>query len=193
MSEATDPVTMNDRVFRYQVDGLNRIVSVDDAWLDFAHENQAPHLNEDSVIDRSLFDFVFDLDTVHIYRLLLERLRFSGEAITVPFRCDSPTCRRFMSLTMSLAQDGHVLFESRILREEPRDYVALLDPSVGRSKARFVKVCGWCKKVRIREERWVEVEAAVEHVEFFTRDECTRVTHGMCPPCFETVKRQLTN
>ena len=178
---------------RYKVDSLNRIVWVGDDWLRFANANEAPQLSQERVTNRPLFDFVSDLDTVHLYRLLLERLRETGEDIVVPFRCDSPTHRRFMELRMTAIENGGVLFESALVREEPRDYVALLDPLAERSAAHCVKLCGWCKKVRIPDQRWLEVEDAVGHVPFFTGDQCPRVTHGMCPNCFDTVKKRLTN
>ena len=182
-----------EEICRYQVDALNRIVWIDDGWLEFAQANEGGDLCEDRVIRRPLFDFVADLDTVHVYRLLLDRVRSSGDAIVVPFRCDSPGCRRDMVLRMVGTGDGHVAFESLLLRAEPRDYVALLDSTIKRKGAHFVKVCGWCKQVRIADDLWLEVEEAIARVPFFTRDEGLQITHGMCPACFAVVKAKIAS
>ncbi len=50
--------------------------------------------------------------------------------------------------------DHAVEFVCIILREEPRDEVALLNPATQRDD-RFIVMCGWCKKVRRRNGwRW---------------------------------------
>ncbi len=180
-------------ICRYGIDSLNRIAWVDEGWREFAQANEAAHLCDADIIRQSLFHFVTDLDTVHLYRLLLDRVRDKGEAIILPFRCDSPTCRRDMVLRMTGAGHGYVDFESVMLRAEPRDYVALLDSKAQPSGGHFVKVCGWCKKVRVAEELWLEVEEAVGHVPFFTRNESPRVTHGMCPACLASVRARLAS
>ncbi len=59
-------------VYRISADDI--IEDVNDAWARFAIENDAPALATE-VIGRSLWDYINGLDVVHIYRLLLARVR----------------------------------------------------------------------------------------------------------------------
>jgi len=59
-----------------------------------------------------------------------------------------------------------VEFESRIVRQELREHVRLMNPSVERGK-RFVSICGWCKKIALPNGQWVEVEEAVRVLNLF--------------------------
>ena len=63
-----------------------------------------------------------------------------------------------MQMVMQPLPDHAVEFVCTILREEPRDEVALLNPATQRDD-RFIVMCGWCKKVQTSE--WVEVEEAI--------------------------------
>jgi len=75
---------------------------------------------------------------------------------------------------------------SEILREEPRPPVSLLDNTVPRTEA-LLTMCGWCKRVRLESNRWVEVEKAVELLRLFDRKKLPAISHGICPGCSELV------
>ncbi len=48
----------------------------------------------------------------------------------------------------------------------------------------FVRVCAWCRKVRL-EEQWVPME------QFFDRKLNAKTSHGMCPDCAAKFKQDL--
>src|SRR5450631_2450126 len=83
----------------YQIDGHDDIISVNSAWKAFARSNGAPHLAE-QVVGRSLWEFVSDGTTRQVYRDLLVRVR-GGRTVTFSYRCDSPSLRRYMRMTMT--------------------------------------------------------------------------------------------
>lgn len=170
--------------FSYVIDSDNKIVSVNTDWLSFARENRAPNLAvSEDVIGRSLFDFVSDKETRHLYQMIIERVRNNGETVTIPFRCDSPSLRRFMELEISQQTNSWVQFVGRIIREESRTSVSLFDPEFPRS-SEFVVVCSWCKRVNVSGE-WLEVEHAVNQMEIFNQAKQPRITHGICSDCSE--------
>ena len=71
-------VTPDLRRYRYRVDATDRINWVDSWWLAFARENGASELTADSVIGRSLWDFVSGADTRRLFKAIHERVRSSG-------------------------------------------------------------------------------------------------------------------
>ncbi|MDZ7752473.1 MAG: hypothetical protein U5S82_12550 [Gammaproteobacteria bacterium] len=183
---------MNDEVrdrFTYAIDATDRIDSVSAEWLAFAARNDSPHLTERSVIGRSLFDFITEPTTAQIYRIAIQRVRDNEESITVPFRCDGPHCRRFMELHMSPRADGGVCFESRLLQEEPRPTVMLLDATLAHGSD-LLKMCSWCKRLMV-EGTWMEVEEAIARLRLFDSRRLPEVSHGICPQCREGLMDQV--
>jgi hypothetical protein len=48
----------------------------------------------------------------------------------------------------------------------------------------FLRICAWCKKINL-DDQWLPVD------EYFKEGFDTDTTHGMCPTCFENMKRKL--
>lgn len=183
---------MNDEVlerFTYAIDATDAIDAVSPEWLTFATRNDAPHLTERSVIGRSLFDFITDPTTAQIYRVAIQRVRDGGGAITVPFRCDGPHCRRFMELYISARADGGVRFESRLLRGEFRPTVMLLDATLEHG-GDLLKMCSWCKRLAV-EGTWMDVEKAITRLGLFDDHRVPELSHGICPQCRERLTNQV--
>ena len=178
-----------ERVYTYKVNADDRIDHVSSDWLQFAQENNAPHLNTEAVIGQPIFQFVSNEETRHLYEMILDRVRTRGNEVVVPFRCDSPSVRRFMELEVSPGPHGQVQFQGRILREERRQPMPLLDSSINRDDD-FLKVCSWCKRVQAEGE-WLEVELAVERLELFNRKRLPQISHGICDDCGINLRRRI--
>ncbi|HVP29335.1 MAG TPA: hypothetical protein VMW35_09270 [Myxococcota bacterium] len=170
----------------YLVDARDRIRSVGPGWVGFAKANSAPELTPEAVVGRSLWDFVAGLEVRHLYRILLEKVRSLRRRVAVPFRCDAPDLRRFVELVMLPSDGRDVEFRVRILRQEPRAFVRLLDASAPRSDE-LLRICSWCKRVLLPGEEPMEVEDAVARLDLFDRRELPGLTHTICPAC----ERQL--
>lgn len=172
----------------YRVDERDRLIFVNEAWQEFARENGVS-ITRENVLNHSLWDFVADETTRILYQDLLKRVRGEG-SVHFTFRCDSPWCRRFMQMAIRCPEDKHVEFETRCLHEEPREPLPLLDMQIPRSEE-FLRVCAWCKKVEL-EGTWVEVEAAIDTLKLFERENLPRLTHGVCPECYWQIRRLIT-
>jgi len=176
--------------FLYRVDAEDRIRFVSAEWLEFARENAAPDLVRDAVVGRSLWEFVAGGEAQHLYRLLFESARRGQGTIRIPFRCDSPTIRRFMELTIDPAPDETLDLCGSILREEPRPRVALLDPSSPRGDE-FVLICSWCKRIRVAPDVWDEAEQAIRTLGLFGATVLPGLSHGICDTCEATIDAEI--
>ncbi|KPJ88145.1 MAG: hypothetical protein AMJ53_17225 [Gammaproteobacteria bacterium SG8_11] len=175
----------------YYVDRNNNFINGNDEWDQFALANNAAHLIRASVHNQSLFDLISDPQCNHLYKLLIERTKHSGKTIIFQFRCDSPDMRRFMRMEMTHENgNGGVCFKSIVERQEPRGPVALLDPQSKRSTESLI-ICSWCKKVKIAEDQWMEVEQAVNHLKLFNTTYLPQLSNGMCPVCHESIWTRL--
>ncbi|MDX1656747.1 MAG: hypothetical protein R3310_16175 [Candidatus Competibacteraceae bacterium] len=188
MSRTASP-GQDQRLFVYCIDDEDQIAFVNQAWLEFARENAASSLVAEAVLGRRLWHFIADPQVVHLYRGMLERVRGQGGELQLPFRCDSPHWRRFMQLHIH-RQGQWVCFESRILRQEHRAPVALLEADKARERE-WLRICSWCKKVQVEGRGWMEVERAVAALKLFDSATLPQLTHGMCPLCYRHFIRQL--
>lgn len=171
----------DDRVFMYRIDAEDKIINVNEEWLSFASENGTQFTN-DLITKKTLWDFISDQETVHLYKIMLQKVRQKKKRLKVPFRCDSPSVRRFMVLEMFSPDGGSVDFSSHILKQEKRKSIKLLESNVERSN-KTVRMCSWCKKMKVSETTWVEVEEAVQTLNLFELEKFPILTHTICPEC----------
>lgn len=172
--------TAGDR-FTYRIDAEDRLTFVAAAWLEFAQHNEAPQLSSERVQGRSLFSYIADAETQHLYRIIIDKVRQTQSNVIVPFRCDSPGLRRYMVLHISPLPHHAVQFEGKLMREERREHVPLLDPASDRSGA-FVTACSWCKRIEA-DGTWLEVEEAVRGMRLFDSSSLPQISHGICGDC----------
>lgn len=168
-------------VFIHTVDQNDLIIDVNDNWLRFAQENEAPHLSRQAVIGRSLWTFIAGLETRHIYQLLMRRVRQNQRPIVFTYRGDSPALRRYIQMEIVPAADEALEFRNYLLREEYRDHVRLLDPTAERDHE-LLRICSWCNRIRC-DETWLSVEEAVNYLGLFGASQLPQITHGICPDC----------
>lgn len=176
------------RSTRYAIDARDRLVAVDEQWDAFARANGAPELERRHVLGRELWEFISDPNTVTLYKMLLARVRENDTAVILPLRCDAPDRRRYMRLVIAPLHRGSAQFDAVLEREEAREEVPLLDAKAPHSDA-HLGICGWCKRVRVGEDEWLEVEDAVVRMDLFRRPEVPQLYHCICPDCERTLNR----
>ena len=172
----------------YRVDATDRIVEVNDAWHAFAAANDGAGLVDP--IGESLWRHIGDQGSRDLYSLLLTAVRVSGRSVTYPYRCDSPTLRRQMEMSLSPGDDGALLFSSRVVSTEPLPHAVMFGQSLPYSIGR-VDVCGNCRQVRDK-EGWTDI------INLFNRGRITANRNSftpmyrICPDCRTSLRRQAT-
>lgn len=173
-----------------KIDKNDEIIYINNHWKSFARENDASDLISKSIMGQSIWKFVCDHETIFIYQTLITKARETGLLYRVPFRCDSPNCRRFMEIEIIPLEDGNVGLRSYVVKTEFRDHVRLLDSTVPRSD-NFIRMCSYCKKVFVSNSGWFEVEEAIRILDLFAVSELPKITHGICPECYERIEKEL--
>lgn len=174
----------------YELDDKLRITWVDDAWSEFARANGAPQLAFPSPLGTSILAGIADPTSSMLYEQLFRKVLESGTPVVLPFRCDSPTRRRFLNLVVRPRRpEGGLRIETILQRVEARAAVQLLDPGARRDNE-MLRMCGWCKCVDMSGS-WREVEDVVSELRLFERDALPAISHGICPECFSSVAGAL--
>ena len=170
----------------YRIDRNDHIVAVNADWERFAIENDAPDLATPP-FDRPLWAYFASEQVVHVWQRLVRRVRTEQRAVQVPFRCDAPDTRRWLTMTVQAATEDHVQFRSVLLREEPRAPVALLDLAADRDPSALpLRMCAWCSRCHDGTS-WVDIEDFVRTDRLLERDLLPPISHGICPDCIASM------
>jgi hypothetical protein len=146
--------------FVCQIRSDDTIVSINDEWRRFANENGVPALAQE-VFGTPLWKYITGSSVAHLYAQLLAKARETKVECSFPFRCDSPTVRRFMRMRIIPQAEKSLEFCSWIEREEPWPQpILLLDPCSRKDPGQLLRMCSWCKKIDV-EGAWLEIEDAV--------------------------------
>jgi hypothetical protein len=181
---------LDHRSFIWIINDADKLVFVNDAWLAFAGENTAPQLTASLVLDQPIWRFIQGQETSYLYKQIFRRVRAGKSPVKFPFRCDSPDCRRFMEMQLSLLPGNAIQFMAQILRQEWRQSLDFLDTSRDIPRE-FLKICSWCKKINIPGRGWEEITAAIVALDLFGRHPMPRMTHTICDACHSAIRLEL--
>lgn len=190
-------------MFIYHTDQDNIITSVNRAFVVFARDNWRSDFDPAHLLGKPLFSQISDITCRHIYLILLERIKKNRRAFTVAFRCDSPAMRRYMEMTITPDRGGVIEWSSKILKEQLRDPLAVLDATQERSK-NFLFMCSWCKKCKISEwitlksptlsiDEWIEPEDMMTILSGSGSPRFPEISHTVCPDCHQVLLEEIKN
>ena len=169
-------------IYISRIDKDDTITYVNKNWIAFARNNNAQNITLNSVIGQKIWDFICDLETSRLYEALFTRARDTDSIVKIPFRCDSPNCRRFMELQIIPLENRSLEMRSYAIDEEYRNPVDLLDPGTLRSDA-SLSMCSNCKKVLVHDSQWCEVEDVIVKLDLFSKPKLPQINYGMCSGC----------
>lgn len=167
----------------YTLDRDDRIVAVSNpGWDSFALDNDGPAACAAHVVGARLADAITG-DPVRMFMTaILMRVRASGMAETVPYRCDSDRVKRYYTMTLTPLPAGAVRVEHDLHHHEAGAVTVRIRPA---ATGRGVLRCSLC--CRIDEGAgWADPFDG-------GRDRDLRVIHTVCPDCKGgTVRRSRT-
>lgn len=166
----------------YRIDAADIIENVNDAWAQFAIDNDAPLLATE-VIGRSIWDYISGPQVRHIYASVFERVRKHHCHLSFPLRCDSPSLYRAMRLSVSPLSEGRIEFCSVLetIRAQPRT-LDILRPNLGASLTYVLKMCSWCKAMEVG-ARWKPIEQAIEEMRLLNQERLPTIMQALCNSC----------
>ena len=183
----------------YFVDLDGRIIAFGQTnWNEFAAENgAADSLKEKDVIGRKLSDFISGDEVQDTYGALTERLNADPDKkIIIPYRCDSPTERRDMRLSISAVRSRSrlvgYLYVSTMLSAQSRlplnvfDFQSMAAADQERQLLPMLAMCSYCQRLNCGDETQ---EGWIEAPEYYRRGgtDAVRISHGICQECLDRI------
>lgn len=172
------PFTPNQPV-EYRLDRDDRIIAVNDAFVDFAAENGAPNL-PGRVLGTSIWAHLRGSVVQELYRAIFEDVRESGKAARFEYRCDAEGTIRRMRMNIEFDGQGSLRMRSvtiEITTGQP-GVVPLLEQG---SATQLISGCSFCS--RVFGPPWMPVREAAEERSLLALGEL-KITHGVCPDCY---------
>lgn len=162
---------------------------MDDNWSIFAAQNDAQEISGDHILNTNLYDHIEGPDTKHIFKVLFAKIREDKMERVVHFRCDTPAFRRFMKMRIYSDADKGLVFQTSTIMVEPfKKPLPLLTRL--QNGGETILMCSACKKVKIHDDQWQEVEQALETLGLFNQAAPITVSHGFCDDCAEKYKSE---
>lgn len=173
----------------YWVDQHDIIRKVDDYWDNTLEDSTAKRVKSAEIIGKSLFNFICDDITRMFTRTMLESARLLMQPLCRPYRCDSPTEKRYMQMTVVLESDGLVKVAHELIKTEPI-FKPVSFKTAGSSPTVFQTGshirCSICNRVRLAgSDSWQEVDSLVEISSF---EGSMQVVYGVCSDCTASLK-----
>lgn len=170
-------------------------------WQNFLDNNPPQtaavrHHSHENVLDRPVTQFIAGEDVRSTFAELFGSvLGGARPVVRVDYRCDEPTQRRDMRLTVSpISTDGevrHLLYQSVMLSIQQRPAIPLFGAPVAHEKAEdILTLCAICARVAWPIGAPSGTREWIEPTEYYRRDgaEVTLISHGFCEDCFSQLK-----
>jgi hypothetical protein len=177
-------------VVEYAIDADDIVVTLGEGWSEFAADNEAPELVA-APTGRTLWSQIGDPQLRDLWRTAVDRVRANEVSVSVPFRCDGPSSRRWFEMNLSPLPDGGVHFRSTLTFEMARPRVPMLERSAPRDEAAAaVAVCSCCAE-GLHGETWVPVEELLSSLRLLEHAPAPSVSYGICPRCSTSLSTQF--
>lgn len=165
----------------YVIDQFDALLEFNTQWNVFALENNAIHILDEKVKGKPIWDFISGLETKTIYKMVLNRVRSQKKEVKFKYRCDSPNEIRHMMMEIQPCSNNNIKFNNILLEQINRSYLPLFDKQVPRNET-VITSCAWCMKIKAN-EHWLEIETALNELNYFNTDILPKITHGICESC----------
>lgn len=150
----------------YIIDSHYRIIDVHSQWDKFAADNEGnPNIYKKNILFKNIMDFIKGDAVKMWYESIISLSKTLNIHITRPYRCDSPDKKRFMEMEVIPLQDGNILINHYLIKEEAiKTSVSSFIFHRADEKNSLLR-CSVCNQF-LHINRWIELEEAVKHYDF---------------------------
>lgn len=164
----------------YKLDKDDIIVSVGDAWNDFAAENNSPSAFSSNVVGRNLWQFIAGVQTRSYLNAIFFACRMDTQPFSISYRCDAPDEKRLFRLSISPGEKGSLILNHSLVHTK----LSLADQNVPVFAEHYDNTrCSICCSFLIG-ENWIDTFAYPD-ARFFAK------SYGICPNCRAEVREAL--
>ena len=174
----------------YRIDGANRLVWFNEAWIEAARQHGGGDQMPARMLGSDLLEAMSDPTVRELHAAMIRHVR-AGKTVRYDYRCDTPDQRRLFGMEIRPRPDGEVEFATVLRQKVSRPPLRMLLAGLPRAAERYVRICSWCQRVAMPDGRWLDVELAVAESRLLAADPLPRITHGICEDCEARVMAAL--
>lgn len=181
----------------YVIDRDDVVVAVGGGWDHAARAGEAGELVALASRPR-LWDTMGDPQLQDLWRTVVSRVRSTGEALEVDFRCDAPDERRWFRMTVTPLADDGVHFRSTPAFTMERPAVVALGRHTDRDHGLGAfEVCSWCAEGAAHpgddpdNTEWLPIEELLARHRLLEHQPAPAVSYGICPRCVDQMSGLL--
>lgn len=172
-------------------------------WKEFLDNNppQDPAVrnrSKESVLDRPVTQFIAGhavrTTFVDLFNSVLTKMR---PVLQIDYRCDAPTLRRDMRLSVRPIKNGdevsHLLYQSTTLSVQQRPAIPLFGAAVADDGAEdLLTLCVICARVAWPIGAPTDTREWIEPPEYYRRggSDVALLSHGLCKDCFARIQEE---
>ena len=170
----------NSNTLFYRVDEDDVIVDIGGRWDDFALGNDGPSITKAQVLGTKLYRHIKG-ETCRTYVwTMLDAVRKLEKPLVRSYRCDSPTCKRFMTMSVIPELHNRLLLEHRLDSIQPFERPLKFSYATRNARAKVTR-CSMCNRLQI-DGTWGEPERMLAKAAKPVTDS-TLVIYSVCGDC----------
>lgn len=162
----------------FRVDEGDVIVDIGGEWDNFARDNEGANIFRSQVLGTKLYQHIKG-ETCRTYVwTVLDAVRKLEKPITRSYRCDSPTCKRFMTMSVSPEPHNFLLLEHRLMSTEAFKQTLRFTFASKGAQTKLTR-CSMCNRLQVNGV-WGEPERMLAHP---PKTASTLVIYSVCQDC----------
>ncbi len=170
----------NSNALFYRIDEDDVIMDIGGQWDEFARDNGGGQILKPQVLGTRLYQHIKG-ETCRTYVwTMLDAVRKLEKPIVRSYRCDSPTCKRFMTMRIVPESRNKLLLEHRLVSTQPFERTLRFACAPDSVHTRVTR-CSMCNRLQI-DGAWGEPELVLAHAAKSVTD-ATLVIYSVCMDC----------
>ncbi len=179
-------MSLKNKVIIYQVDGQDRITTVNAKWIKSDMFFNPNEWADRSMLGKSLWEILPNEDIRNLYQSIVSAIRKISKSVELDIRTDSMDAKRNAKLKIVPLGNGTLEFRFHILDEEERSDTENV-PVTHTDKSGTIDVCNWCNSVRTN-KGWKELLFANYLYDLTS----SYVNQTLCPRCKSEIAKQVS-
>ena len=179
MLMSNDPLT-------YQIDQDDVITEIDGGWDEFALSNAGEKALRSQMLGTKLFSSIQNAETISLYQQINDEVRATGDPVSLPFRCDSPECKRLFQLSVLPTEHDGLTFHSRMHSDVTRLYPLHVLSREREHDGLSIPMCSICKCIQAYPPTWSDLDEGIRSLNHINPP-YPKLHQTICPDCAQSI------
>jgi len=161
------------------------IIDSNDIIVEIISYDSANEYEIDMGKRNNFFQIIHSPELEIIFRAIFSEVR-NGKIFTSFYRCDTSEFKRKYKFSAKFENEMIILKHFLVYEEKIDSNVMFVEKG-----GELLRMCAWCNKFYVAGRGWMELEDALFHLNIFEEIKISPISHGICEPCSEILKKEI--